>query len=196
MKNYLRFIVFIALCILPHSGFSSAKHDIFKKFPNQYFVETGSHQGTGIKKALDAGFEHVYSFEIFPCFYEKCKTTFAENPNVKLFLGSSGEILYDVIKDIDSPITFWLDGHGNFGGDLTAMGYEQCPLLKELDLIEKHSIKTHTILIDDVRVLGTAAFEFVSLNQVIKKLLEINPNYKISYEDGVVPNDILVAQVY
>jgi hypothetical protein len=196
MKTNLTFTMLISLFLLPHLALSNSQIDTFSKFPNKYFVETGSHEGNGIKQALQAGFEHVYSIEVFPCFYEMCTKTFTENPNVKLFLGSSGEILYDVIKDIDSPITFWLDGHCNFGGDLKALGYEQCPLIKELDLIKKHHIKTHTILIDDVRLLGTATFEYISLNQIMKKLLEINPNYKFSYENGVVPNDILVAQVY
>ena len=114
-------------------------------------------------------------------------------PILSFFLGDSGNILYEVIKDIDSPITFWLDGH--FSGGSTALGSEACPILKELDQIKKHPIKTHTILIDDLRVFGTHSFNFITIDQIKEKILEINPNYTFWYENGVIPNDVLVAQV-
>ena len=35
-----------------------------KKYKNSVFLETGTYQGDGIKKALEAGFEKIYSIEI------------------------------------------------------------------------------------------------------------------------------------
>ena len=179
--------------IFHNQALSTAQDHIFKKFPNNYFVETGCYIGGGIKQALEAGFEQIYSIELSPYYYNLCKTAFIENSNIKLFLGDSGNILYEVIKDIDSPITFWLDGH--FSGGSTALGSEACPILKELDQIKKHPIKTHTILIDDLRVFGTHSFNFITIDQIKEKILEINPNYTFWYENGVIPNDVLVAQV-
>ena len=108
-------------------------------------------------------------------------------------MGDSGKILYEVIKDIDSPITFWLDGHCSCG--ITAKGDEWSPILKELEQIKKHHIKNHTILIDDVRQFGTEYFDFVTIDQIIEKVLEINPDYKIFFIDGGFKDDILVAEV-
>lgn len=101
--------------------------------------------------------------------------------------------LYDVIKNINSSITFWLDGH--YSGYDTAQGDENNPILKELEQIKKHHIKNHTILIDDIRLCGGFWFDDITLEQIISKILEINKNYTISYVDGYVKNDILVAQI-
>ena len=75
------------------------------------------------------------------------------------------------------------------------MGKTNSPILQELDQIKKHHIKSHTILIDDVRLFGTHEFDYVTLDQIIDKILEINPSYKISFVPGYVNNDILVAQI-
>jgi hypothetical protein len=74
------------------------------------------------------------------------------------------------------------------------------PLLKELALIGRHRIKTHTILIDDVRLFGTKGPEDwsgVTLDKVIDKLKSINRNYSIHYENGIewAQNDVLVAEI-
>lgn len=117
---------------------------------------------------------------------------FKNNPNVLLHLKSSTTMLDD-IKDINEPITFWLDGHWSFGK--TSYKEMYCPVLLELNAIERHHIKTHTILVDDVRLFGTSEFNFISLSTVKETILRINPKYKFSFADGHIPNDILVATV-
>lgn len=191
MKKRLIASVFIVVLLFNRVMMPTSESDTFKQFPNKYFVETGSLIGEGIQRALHAGFSHVYSIELSQQFFDECKQKFAKNPEVELFLGDSGKILYDVIKDIDSSITFWLDGH--HGGGTTAKGDEWSPILKELEQIKKHPIKTHTILIDDVRLMGTEYFDFVTIDQIVEKVLEINPDYKFFFVDGYVKNDILVA---
>jgi hypothetical protein len=94
---------------------------------------------------------------------------------------------------IDAPATFWLDGH--YSGAGTAKGKTNTPLLQELDHIGSHHIKTHTILIDDVRQFGTQEMDFITLDEVVEKVRSINPNYKFLFEDGFIPNDVLVAVV-
>ena len=108
--------------------------------------------------------------------------------------GDSGKILGSVIASLNAPITFWLDGHWSAGD--TAKGESITPLMAELDIIRQHPIKTHTILIDDIRFLDSAGFEWITSDAVLKKIKEINPNYKIRYEDGIVPNDVLVAYIH
>jgi len=173
-----------------HAGTTT---EVFLKFSNKYFIETGSYQGDGIQQALDAKFQEIYSIELAPCHYEYSMKRFCSCSNVHLRFGDSAQILSEVLREIDAPATFWLDG--NYSGGTTAKGQTNTPLLKELEAIRKHPIKTHTILIDDVRLLGTAEFDHIKLDQVIQMILEINPKYQISFEHGYVRNDVLVARI-
>lgn len=191
-------ILLLSLCaaLLPvftTTAFATTGQDIFVKYPNTYFVETGTCSGDGVQKALDAGFKNVQSIELSPGYFSRASLRFKDQKNVRLWQGDSSKILGKVIQDIREPITFWLDGHCS-GGD-TARGESMTPLMKELALIGRHPIKTHTIMIDDVREFGTANFDHLRLKTVLKKLREINPRYTIVYEDGHVKNDVLVAYI-
>ena len=54
-------------------------------------------------------------------------------------------------------------------------------------------------MIDDIRLLNTHQFDFLQIEQVMEAIYNINPNYIITYidgmEDGSFPNDILIATV-
>lgn len=190
-------ISFLTLIILIFSSFQKAEgfapNSLFKKYPNPIFIETGSYIGDGIRQALKAGFKNVYSIELSPELYEYCRNLFRTNREVKLYQGDSGSVLPVLLQEISRPATFWLDGHYSEGN--TAKGMTNTPILAELDAIRNHPIKTHTILIDDIRCFGNNEFDHIELDEVIKKILEINPNYHIVFEDGYAPNDILVAYV-
>ena len=47
--------------------------NIFGKYPNPYFVETGSYDGSGIQRALDSGFQQVLSVELSEKYFNACK---------------------------------------------------------------------------------------------------------------------------
>lgn len=167
----------------------------FKPFVQTYFIETGTYLGKGIQQALAAGFEIIYSIELNEQFANKARTKFAHNQNVHIINGNSGDMLYEVIKDINEPVTFWLDGHN---GTYDPYG-ENCPVLRELDQIKKHHIKTHTILIDDMHCAGTNLFDFITKEEIIAKIKEINPAYEIFYipggDAGEYPENVMVAIV-
>ncbi len=164
----------------------SASKEIFAKYLNPVFVETGSCDGDGIQMALDVGFKTIYSIELAPEHYGHCVERFEDNQNVHLKLGDSSLVLSEVLSIINEPITFWLDAHY----------YEAsvCPLLQEIDAIRNHHIKTHTFMIDDVRDLVNYG---LGLNVDLLKLRIslINPAYKFTFEDGYTQNDILIARV-
>ena len=170
-----------------------SNREVFAKYPNAYFIESGSYQGDGIQRALDAGFPCVYSIELSASLHWHCKNRFAWNPAVHLVLGDSSAVMSLVLDEIDAPATIWLDGHYSSG--ITARGETNTPILKELEAIAQHPIKKHTILIDDIRCCGTADFDFVTLDEIISAILKINPAYQIHYEDSYCRNDILVALI-
>ena len=167
--------------------------EVFKKYRNIHLVETGSYLGKGIQVALDAGYEQVYSVEVLPELYEYCQNRFQNEEKVHLWLGDSSQLLWDMIQDIREPITFWLDGHYSQGKKLVK---KSSPILEELDIIKRHPIKNHVILIDDVRDFGSSYFDYVTKGEIIAKILEINSDYTIVFEDcPAAPGDILVACV-
>lgn len=166
----------------------------FGRFLNHYFVETGTYGGDGILKALKTGFKEVRSIDCNRRNVMGTRLRFAHYPtSVKLWHGDSATTLWHMIKDIDQPATFWLDAHV-FPPQLYG---KNCPLIAELEQIKWHPIKTHTILIDDMHCAGTAAFDYLTREDLIAKILEINPNYTISYvpggDDGEYPTNVMVA---
>jgi hypothetical protein len=192
--NLLRtFLSVVATATCISTTFAITTQDVFKKYPNEYFVETGTFVGEGVQMALACGFQQIYSIELAEKYYLMSKQRFQAFDNVHIIEGDSGKILGDVIAVIDKPITFWLDGHWSNGD--TAKGDTYTPLMQELDMIKKHPIKTHTILIDDIRCLEHPEFDWLTKEDLIKKILEINPKYQIRYENGYIANDVLVAFV-
>ena len=167
----------------------------FIHYPNPYFVETGTHHGAGISKAMEAGFKEIRSIDIDPDLVDKAVNYFSNFQNVKLFCGDSSKELWNMIKDINEKITFWLDGHNIY----PVTNKKNCPLLEELEQIKWHPIKNHTIIIDDMHCLDTIYFDYISRNQLISKIHEINPAYQISYivggDQGSHPNNIMVARI-
>lgn len=153
----------------------------FKPFPNYYFVETGTFGGEAIFKALGTDcFQEAYSMEVDEGLFRGCTGRFKECKNVHIIHGDSATGLWNVIKDLDKPITFWLDAHIY----PPFKDKKNCPLLEELDQIKKHPIKTHTILIDDMNCCSTLAFDYLILQELVKKIKEINPHYIIQLLDG------------
>ncbi len=166
----------------------------FKKYPNNIFIETGSFLGDGIQQALDAGFENVISIELSDKYFSISSNRFIHNTNVKIVKGDSFKILPELLISINEPVTFWLDGHHSCGD--TALGEHWAPLIQELDVIKNHHIKNHTIIIDDMRCWEepNPVHGFYK-DDIFLKLKEINTDYKLTYEDGLEKNDILVAHL-
>lgn len=170
----------------------------FHLFKKRIFVETGTFGGDGIQKALDAGFEEIYSIDIDPLLIRNTRYRFQGKNNIHLAVKDSSYQLWDIIETINEPVVFWLDAHNGFPDPL-AVNVKNTPILEELDQIKRHKIKNHTILIDDLHCCQTLLFDFLTLDQIIAKVLEINPDYRISFvaggNEGEYPNNILVASI-
>lgn len=174
-----------------------AYKELFERYPNEVFIETGSYTGEGIQAALDAGFKEIYSIELSNSLWSYCMLRFNGKDNVHLLLGDSSKLLKRLLKKIRVPCTFWLDAH--YSGGVTAKGSQDSPLIQELEIIEDHHIKTHTILIDDMRCWNMNEHGF-DVREIVRRITAINDAYCFSAEDGidinlnVYRNDILVAQ--
>jgi hypothetical protein len=166
----------------------------FKKYKTDLFIETGSYIGDGIQQALDAGYEKIISIELSDKYFKESTDRFISEPKVTVVQGDSYKVLPGVLKDVKTKSTFWLDGHHSCGD--TALGDYWTPLMQELDSIKDHEIKDHTIMIDDMRCWQEPnPVHGFFIDDIYRKLKEINPDYQIDYLDGSVEKDILVAHI-
>lgn len=176
---------------------------LLKKHLSSYFVESGSHTGRCIDIALKVGFSNIISIEIEEKYYKICIDKFKDNNNVVLYHADSLDVLWEIIEPINKQITFWLDGHIH---PSAIVGKYKVPLLQELKIIAKHSIKNHKILIDDINYFGKTlppafkedrdAWFDISKEKVIEAVLNINSKYCISYAphlEGSREDKILIA---
>ena len=152
-----------------------------------------------MRRAIVSGYKKIFTIEIQTYLFDMVKTNLIFKKHIdsgllKTYNGSSINILETILEQVDEPSTFWLDGHLH----INSYGVEHdSPIIEELKIIKNHKIKNHTILIDDMRVIRDSSWGRGYLEQeVIKLLTEINPNYKITYCDGAVPNDVLIAKIY
>ncbi len=170
-----------------------------EKYKNRVFVESGTYHGKGCINAIESGFEEIHSMEVHAPILEVAKKNlepYQNKANINLYVGDSIDTLETVLENIKEPATFWLDGHDQrFDGG--GVGKRGCPIYEELDIIAKHHIKEHTIMIDDLRIIRRNSWGTpdVTIDGVMERLKAINPNYKFAYEDGAIEDDCVIAYV-
>ena len=149
---------------------SDIRKDLFQKYKKKFFIETGTHKGGSVVKALDVGYEKIMSVEPFDEDYNFCVERFKNNPEVRLFHGYSEDLFAKMMQEVDEPATIFLDAHKNSwfeGGTL--------PLSAEIEVLKNHPIKTHTIIVDDYEH-GAQGMKCVS--NVIIEIDKINSKYR------------------
>ena len=184
------------------------------KYSSPVFFETGTFLGGGTKLALRCGFEKVITIELQEYLYNQCingdmsgngedLVKEISEGKVEIHLGDSRSLMWKLIEPIQDRITFWLDSHIDGGNNRPGItpNVPPCPLYEEIETISKHHRKDHTIMIDDLRIIGSdnsSGYGWgygVNIDDIKKRILEINSDYKFVYEDGVQPDDILVAYI-
>jgi len=167
---------------------------VLSKYKNPYFFETGTANGDCVRLALEIGFEKIFSIELDQSLQIENISKYSNEiklNKVHLIIGDSLIELEKQILKLEKKTTFWLDAHVDFGPS----GVKRCPLYEEIESISKSSIKNHTIMIDDLRILGSWWGEGIYLEKIKQKILDINSQYIFTLEDGFVENDILVAYI-
>lgn len=172
--------------------------EVARRFVSRHriFIETGTNNGDGVQCALDAGFQMVVSIEFYPMARERAKRRFSGDGRVAILQGDSAVELGRYLTGVHEPALFWLDAHFMSGMEVSQPLATPCPVLRELEAILRHQVKTHTILIDDIRVFrtGIPQWKGIRLEEIVEAVMRINPKYAVSYADGYEPFDILVAE--
>jgi hypothetical protein len=113
------------------------------------FVEGGTYLGGTARKMCEI-FSSVITIEKSEKMYEQARNNLQELSNVCSLFGDTREHLINILKENDD-ILFWLDAH--WSGGNTYGKHDECPLLKELEIIfEVTKYKNIAILIDDARL--------------------------------------------
>lgn len=134
--------------VAPHPLKMMVVGSYLKLFKTDDFIETGTYLGDTLGYIAKSG-ARCTSVELSPELYEAARKRFNEHKNVRLVQGDGGKILPELLKEINKPVLFWLDGHYSSG--ITAAAETHTPISAELQAILGHPIKRHVILIDDAR---------------------------------------------
>ncbi len=182
--------------------------DLRKLHGCQTYLETGlwdPRVDVSSKLALKCNFEKVYCIEIRDDWVELGFEVFKDDiykNRYKLIKDDSVNLSRHINNncDFEKKTLFFLDAHVD-NPDIHNFKYI-CPLFFELDAIGQLSRKDNVICVDDVRILkemypwGETKFGNINYVESIKdKIRTINPNYKFSYLNGHIENDVLIAYV-
>ncbi len=156
------------------------------EFKNKYscnvFVETGTYLGDMVE-AQRKRFKKVFSIELGIDLFKNAKKRFEPYKNVTLFQGDSGKVLPEVMKYINEPAVFWLDGHYSEG--ITAKGDKDCPIYEELNGIFAAKKWNHILLIDDAFYFNGTG-DYPTQEALTNYIKAFNPNYKFELKNDIL----------
>ncbi|MBV6391445.1 MAG: hypothetical protein KPEEDBHJ_00653 [Anaerolineales bacterium] len=162
------------------------KQEILKGYASEYrlsiLVETGTYMGEMVE-ALRESFERVYSIELSEKYAQRARRYFCGKKNVKILQGDSGDVIGGLMKEIDRPALFWLDGH--WSADETARGKKSTPVMEELEHILRAKDLRHVILIDDARAFGKSE-DYPAMAELETFILSLRKNVKIFSDDDII----------
>lgn len=161
------------------------KQNNIRKFQRDYglttFVETGTFLGDMVE-AQKRDFRKIYSIELGEDLYNQAVERFNKYPHIKLLHGDSGVVLKDLLREINEPALFWLDGHYSAG--ITAKSGKNTPIMEELGAILSQKYD-HIILIDDAR-LFIGEGDYPTIDELSSFVTGLDSRRKISVADDII----------
>ena len=119
-----------------------------REFSIGTFIETGTFKGATAAWAAEE-FERVVTIELSRELDEPTVAQFGHLQNVEFIFGDSRDELARIVPELTEPALFWLDGH--WSGGQTYGAEDQCPLLAEIEAINRSPLE-HFLVIDDARL--------------------------------------------
>jgi hypothetical protein len=166
----------------PHIVKQNIVQEYQQKYGYKVFVETGTNMGDMVE-AQKSRFNKIISIELGFDLFQKAKKKFINDKNIHVLLGDSGNVLPKILKDIDEPAVFWLDGH--YSGGITVKGDKECPILEELDAIFKSKKFNHVLLIDDARCFN-GQNDYPTLKTLIEYIKRKDEKYQIEIKHDII----------
>lgn len=171
----------------PHESKRLCLLQLRQQHKNNILVETGTFMGD-MAKSMSPYFKKIYTIELSKELYYNTSRELNYISNISFFHGDSTYVLPEILKDINEPAIFWLDGHYSAG--ITARGEKDTPIMQELDAIirSKHA-RNHIILIDDARLFveNSEHKDYPTINELKTWVGNNLPN-----ASTIVENDIII----
>jgi hypothetical protein len=168
---------------MPHYGKQKTLLEYAKNYELKTMIETGTYKGD-MAYSMQPYFEKIYSIELGWDLYNKARERLSKYKNVQLIQGNSGELLPEIIKNINQPCLFWLDAH--YSGGKTVKHDLETPIMQELTSIFEHPcINKHVILIDDARCF-TGTNDYPTTDFLKKYILSKCPNWIVEVKDDII----------
>ena len=171
----------------------SIKQRTLKHFAEQFqlriLVETGTFFGDMVE-AMKEQVDQIYSVELSRKLHEKARDRFKHLQHIELICDDSGSVLRDIVRRLERPALFWLDGHYSEG--VTAKGEKETPIFEELDCILSAPDLGHVIIIDDARCFGTDP-AYPTIAELVESVTSRRPNVDISIRDDsirIIPSKV------
>ena len=130
------------------------------------FVETGTGQAEVVQTVVEADDTlNIHTIEVIPEIYDKNKINFSYLKDINWHLGTSFDILPEILPDLKGTTLFWMDAHfpgADFG--LSSYGDEKdddkrLPLKKELEtIVANRDVTNDVFVIDDLRIYEDGPF--------------------------------------
>ena len=162
----------------PHLAKQRTLLDYAERFGLRTLIETGTYYGDMVE-AMRGRFDRIVSIELSDGLYEQALRRFRGAKTIELIHGDSGVALQAVLRTLDRPALFWLDGHYSAGE--TARGERDTPIFEELRHILDAPDLGHVVVIDDARYFGTDP-SYPTLDELKRFVLSKRPALEISVE--------------
>ena len=150
MQSWARFLLFRLSNSIPPPD--SYKQNVVRQYAGRFslriLVETGTYLGEMVDSVRNK-FDYIASIELDNVLYQRAVLRFAKWSYIRLYHGDSASVLPAILRSVNQPCLFWLDGHCS--GGVTAKGLKETPVVEELRAILAHPIEDHVVLVDDAR---------------------------------------------
>jgi hypothetical protein len=153
-----------------------------QKYGYTTLVETGTYLGDMVE-AQKKHFKKIISIELGIELSKRAQRRFRNSKNVLIKQGDSGEVLKDVMKELQEPAIFWLDGHYSSG--ITAKGEKECPVFEELEAIFNNKKLDHILLIDDARCF-VGENDYPTIENLTEYVQKKHAAYKVEVKDDII----------
>jgi hypothetical protein len=161
------------------------KQGVLREYAARYglrtLVETGTYLGSMVH-AMRPHFDRVVTIEVDQALAARARWRFRNDPGVTVLQGDSAELIADVVRGLDGPALFWLDGH--FSGGITGFGASHCPVMQELPPVLGDARFAHVVLIDDSRCFGSDP-AYPTIDEVRAAVLAARPGYSARLENDI-----------
>ena len=166
----------------PHAVKVDVISSAARQFGCKTLVETGTYLGDMIARTRHL-FDRLYTIEVDPTLHANACARFSTDPAVTVLLGDSAHELPKILEQLTTPAFFWLDGH--YSGGETGKGDLDTPIQTEVELILRHPVRGHVILVDDAR-LFVGQNDYPTLDGFRQQLERLCSTYTFSVASDII----------